>query len=75
MIVYTLQETADILKVSVKKIRALVSNNKIPYVKIGGETRILEDDLREWLAQNQYKQIILTGEDYNAKLQSNRVQD
>ncbi len=47
--VYTLQEIADILKVSRQTIYNYLRANKLRATKYGKEYRVLEEDLKEFL--------------------------
>jgi excisionase family DNA binding protein len=46
------QELADWLHDSVRHLRRLVDENRIPYVKIGRYVRFDPDQVRRWLGEN-----------------------
>jgi excisionase family DNA binding protein len=52
MNLYTTEEIADILKMKVTTIRALIRDKKLPAIKIGTEYRITEEDLKKFLDEN-----------------------
>lgn len=49
-VLYTIAETGEILKLSTKQIRRLISANIIPAYKIGQQWRVAEKDLQAFLA-------------------------
>lgn len=46
---HTMQEVADILGLSYRKVRQLRSDGELRSVRIGGAVRIRSDDLREFI--------------------------
>lgn len=52
MNLYTTDEVAEILKMKVTTIRALIRDKKLPAIKIGTEYRISEEDLKNFLNEN-----------------------
>jgi len=57
LVVYTAEETAEILKVSLDTIRNWVSIGKLKGSKIGGEKniRVTEEAIRDFLTANEVK--------------------
>lgn len=49
----TLVETAEILRVSKRTLLRMIKQKKIPSLKVGGQWRILEQQLTKWTEQNQ----------------------
>ncbi|RYZ93296.1 MAG: DNA-binding protein [Proteobacteria bacterium] len=49
--VWTVEDAAQELQCSVRHIRALVSDNRIPYGKIGRLVRFSPPRVREWLSK------------------------
>ena len=49
---YTVPEVAKILKISRSKMYRLVQLGKIQHVKIGGNVRIAESDLKSWINEH-----------------------
>ncbi len=47
--IYTVPEVAEYLKISKSKLYTMVRKNQIPYIRIGKNVRIKEEDLIEWL--------------------------
>lgn len=47
--VYTVEEVADILKVSPQTVRALIKRGEMKAVRVGGQIRIRQQDLDEYL--------------------------
>ena len=47
--IYTIPEVAEYLKMSKSKVYDMVKTERIPYIRIGGNVRIRESDLIEWL--------------------------
>ncbi len=50
-IIYTIPEVAEYLKMSISKVYDMVKTERIPYIRIGGNVRIRESDLIEWLEE------------------------
>jgi len=46
----TIDQVAELLKVSAKTIRRLVRRSEIPGFKVGGQWRIKRADIDEWVA-------------------------
>ena len=53
--VMTIPEVAEYLKISKSKIYYLVTQKKIPHIKIQRNVRVFESDLKEWLKSNSVK--------------------
>ncbi len=49
--IYTIPEVAKYLKLSRSKVYLLVTQKKIPYIRIGRNVRIRQSDLETWLNQ------------------------
>jgi excisionase family DNA binding protein len=49
MELYTLEEVAQILKVSVQTVRKIVTSGELPSVKIRGQYRIRKEDLEDYI--------------------------
>lgn len=49
MKLYTYNTAAEILDCSAWKVKKMVLAGEIPYLKVGNETRIREEDLKEWI--------------------------
>ena len=49
---YTVPEVARLLKLSRSKVYLLVTQKKIPYIRIGRNVRIRQSDLETWIAAN-----------------------
>jgi excisionase family DNA binding protein len=47
----TIDQVAELLKVSGKTIRRLVRRGEIPGFKVGGQWRIKRGDIDEWVAE------------------------
>ncbi len=47
--IYTVPEVAKLLKLSRSKVYLLVTQKKIPYIRIGRNVRIRQSDLETWL--------------------------
>ncbi|MBE5955694.1 MAG: helix-turn-helix domain-containing protein [Lachnospiraceae bacterium] len=57
---YTFDEVTELFQIHDKKLRTLVANNQIPFIRIGKEYRFLEDDLKQWFTDNRYKTVEIT---------------
>lgn len=55
--VYTLEEVASILKLSKRTLYSHFKNGTIPAVKIAGQWRVTEDQLKEFLSGAGSKQL------------------
>ena len=49
------EETADVLAVSVRTVKNLMSEGKLAYVKIGRATRINRTDIDEYIMRSRHK--------------------
>lgn len=49
---YTIEEVAEMLKVSDKTVRRLIEGKKLDAVKVGTVYRISEEDLKKYLEEN-----------------------
>jgi excisionase family DNA binding protein len=47
--VYTLEEVAEILKVSVQTIRKLIAEKKLRAFRVGGQWRVRKEDLDKYI--------------------------
>ena len=47
--IYTVPEVAEYLKMSKSKVYYLIQRREIPYIKIGRNVRIRQEDLVKWL--------------------------
>ncbi|MEB7383127.1 MULTISPECIES: helix-turn-helix domain-containing protein [Staphylococcus] len=52
----TVKETADFLRVSEKQTYKLISNNKIPYIKLGGKILVDKNSLIDHLHKIEVKE-------------------
>ena len=52
--VYSVKETAAILKTSRQQVRKMVQSEELPAVKVGREWRITSDALQEFLEQGEF---------------------
>jgi len=46
---YTTEEVAEMLKLNVRTVRAMISQKKLRAVKIGNEYRVTDDHLRKFI--------------------------
>ena len=54
--ILTVKETADFLRVSEKQVYKLISNNKIPYIKLGGKILVDKNSLIDHLHKIEVKE-------------------
>ena len=52
--VYSVKETAAILKTSRQQVRKMIQSEELPAVKVGREWRITSDALQEFLQQGEF---------------------
>ena len=52
--ILTIPEVARYLKLSRSKVYLLVTQKKIPYIRIGKNVRIRQSDLETWIEANRY---------------------
>ena len=52
--VYSVKETAAILKTSRQQVRKMIQSEELPAVKVGREWRITSDALQECLEQGEF---------------------
>ena len=52
--VYSVKETAAILKTSRQQVRKMIQSEELPSVKVGREWRITSDALQEFLEQGEF---------------------
>jgi DNA binding domain, excisionase family len=52
LMVYTLEEVADILRVSVSTVRKLIKEGKLKTVRVGIQLRVKKEDLDSFLNQS-----------------------
>jgi excisionase family DNA binding protein len=50
-VLYTLDEVAAMLKVSIKTVRRLIDDGKLKAIKIRGQLRIKQSDLDDYLSR------------------------
>ncbi len=50
--IFTVPEVALYLKLSNSKVYAMIQHKKLPYVRIGRNVRVRENDLRKWIEKN-----------------------
>jgi excisionase family DNA binding protein len=48
----TVEEVADLLRLTKKGIYAMVEARRIPFVKISNRVRFLKSDVLDWLSEN-----------------------
>lgn len=48
----TIEQAAEMLKLSVSQIRKMCSAKTIPHLKIGGRVRFYRPELKKWVFQN-----------------------
>ena len=51
----TVQEVAEMLKISVSTLYRWVNKREIPFVKLGGKLRFNEDEIKTFILQNSFK--------------------
>lgn len=49
MKLYTYKTAAEVLDCSASKVQKMVLAGQLPFLKVGNETRIREEDLRAWI--------------------------
>jgi len=54
--IFTIDETAEILKVGTKTVRRLIATGAIPKQRVGGSVRVRESDLRAYLESERFSQ-------------------
>lgn len=54
---FTVAEVAELLKVSVRTVRRLQQQRKIPFVKVGGAVRFAKSDLASYLEKRHVRAI------------------
>lgn len=52
----TTDQVAAYLQISVRSVKSLLSDGKIPFIKLGRTTRIHRDDLDEFIARSRRRQ-------------------
>ena len=52
--VYSVKETAAILRTSRQQVRKMIQSEELPAVKVGREWRITSDALQEFLEQGEF---------------------
>jgi len=45
----TLSEAADLLQVSTRTLQRMIRNSQLPAFKVGGQWRVRETQLRQWI--------------------------
>jgi excisionase family DNA binding protein len=50
---YTTEEVAEMLKLNVRTVRAMINQKRLRAVKIGNEYRVTEDHLRQFIEDYQ----------------------
>jgi len=53
---FTTDQAADYLQISVRSVKNLLGDGRIPFIKIGRTARIHRDDLDGFIAQNRRRQ-------------------
>lgn len=53
---FTTDQAADYLQISIRSVKNLLGDGRIPFIKIGRTTRIHRDDLDGFIAQNRRRQ-------------------
>jgi len=53
---FTTDQAADYLQISVRSVKNLLGDGRIPFIKIGRATRIHRDDLDGFIARNRRRQ-------------------
>ena len=53
---FTTDQAADYLQISVRSVKNLLGDGRIPFIKIGRATRIHREDLDGFIAQNRRRQ-------------------
>lgn len=51
----TINEVAEMLKISVSTLYRWVNKREIPFVKLGGKLRFNEDEIKTFILQNSFK--------------------
>jgi excisionase family DNA binding protein len=54
---FTIPEVAELMKVSVRTVRRLQQQRKIPFIKVGGAVRFTRNDLASYLEQRHVRPI------------------
>ena len=49
MKVLTVKETADVLKVKPQWVYRMMRTDGLPYIRLGRQVRVDEDDLKQWV--------------------------
>lgn len=49
----TLEQAADLLKVSKRTLHRMIHTKRMPGVKIGGQWRIRESEFKKWVVENE----------------------
>ena len=49
----TLSEAADLLQVSTRTLQRMIRNGQLPAFKVGGQWRVRETQLRQWVENRQ----------------------
>lgn len=55
--VLTVDETAAALRISVRQVRRMISERRIPYVRVGRSVRIAPDDLTAFIRSGRVESI------------------
>jgi excisionase family DNA binding protein len=50
---YTTEEVAEMLKLNVRTVRAMINQKRLRAVKIGNEYRVTDEHLRQFVEENQ----------------------
>ncbi len=51
MKVLTVKETADALKVKPQWVYRMIRSDGLPFIRLGRQVRVDEDDLKKWVAE------------------------
>ena len=49
---YTTEEVAELLKISAKTVREMIKDKRLQAVRVGKESRITEDQIRQYVEEN-----------------------
>jgi excisionase family DNA binding protein len=50
----TLSKAAELLNVSTRTLHRMIRNGKLPAFKVGGQWRVRESQLRQWIEQREH---------------------
>jgi excisionase family DNA binding protein len=61
----TLAEAAELLQVSIRTLQRMIRSKKLPAFKVGGQWRIRESQLQQWVEQRENSVVNDNGEEGN----------